>query len=140
MAEYLRPLVRGLLLSDTIPAALRHSTSRRFAGVGRRSPALDDRLIVHALQSGRHPSRSAGESPGLSGGRTWWGHLEVTRINIDPIILRKKIEDLRSPGGFVCPFRGRIARSDIHRGSELLNRWWASVMTISPNAIASRRR
>jgi hypothetical protein len=98
MAEYLRPLVRGLLLSDTIPAALLHSTSRRFAGVGRRSPALNDRLIVQALQSGRHPSRSAGESPGLSGGRTWWAHFEVTRINIAPTFLRKKIEDAREAG------------------------------------------
>ena len=32
---------------------------------------------------------------GLSGGRTWWVHFEFTRINIEPIILRKKIEDLR---------------------------------------------
>src|SRR5436190_22055881 len=30
----------------------------------------------------------------LSGGRTWWAHFEFTRINIEPIILRKKIEDL----------------------------------------------
>ena len=28
-----------------------------------------------------------------SGGRTWWAHFEFTRINIEPIILRKKIED-----------------------------------------------
>ena len=32
----------------------------------------------------------------LSGGRTWWAHFEFTRINIEPIILRKKIEELRS--------------------------------------------
>jgi hypothetical protein len=25
----------------------------------------------------------------------WWAHLEFTRINIEPIILRKKIEDVR---------------------------------------------
>ena len=30
----------------------------------------------------------------LSGGRAWWAHFEFTRINIEPIILRKKIEDL----------------------------------------------
>jgi hypothetical protein len=30
----------------------------------------------------------------LSGGRTWWAHFEFTRISIEPIILRKKIEDL----------------------------------------------
>ena len=28
-----------------------------------------------------------------SGGRTWWAHFELTRINIEPIILRKKIEE-----------------------------------------------
>ena len=31
----------------------------------------------------------------LSGGRTWWAHFEFTRINIEPIILRKKIEERR---------------------------------------------
>ena len=30
-----------------------------------------------------------------SGGRTWRAHFEFTRINIEPIILRKKIEDAR---------------------------------------------
>ena len=34
----------------------------------------------------------------LSGGRTWWAHFEFTRINIEPIILRKKIEDVREAG------------------------------------------
>jgi len=29
----------------------------------------------------------------LSGGRAWWAHFEFTRINIEPIILRKKIEE-----------------------------------------------
>jgi hypothetical protein len=29
-----------------------------------------------------------------SGGRTWWAHFEFTRTNIEPIILRKKIEEL----------------------------------------------
>jgi hypothetical protein len=31
----------------------------------------------------------------VDGGRTWWAHFEFTRMNIGPIILRKKIEDLR---------------------------------------------
>jgi hypothetical protein len=35
-----------------------------------------------------------------SGGRTWWAHFEFTRINIEPIILRKKIEDLREARTF----------------------------------------
>ena len=32
------------------------------------------------------------------GGRTWWAHFEFTRINIEPIILKNKIEDLREAG------------------------------------------
>jgi len=36
-------------------------------------------------------------------GRTWWAHFEFTRINIEPIILRKKIEDLRQLAAFMCP-------------------------------------
>ena len=28
------------------------------------------------------------------GGRTWWAHFEFTRINIEPIILKNKIEEL----------------------------------------------
>ena len=28
-----------------------------------------------------------------SGGRTWWAHFAFTRINIEPTILRKKIEE-----------------------------------------------
>jgi hypothetical protein len=29
------------------------------------------------------------------GGRTWWAHFEFTRINIEPIILKNKFEELR---------------------------------------------
>jgi hypothetical protein len=43
-------------------------------------------------QLGTNPDRP---KFGLSGGRTWWAHFEFTRINIEPIILRKKIEELR---------------------------------------------
>jgi hypothetical protein len=32
------------------------------------------------------------------GGRTWWAHFEFTRINIEPIILKNKIEDVRGVG------------------------------------------
>jgi hypothetical protein len=34
----------------------------------------------------RRPARA-------SGGRTWWAHLELTRINTAPTFLRKKIEE-----------------------------------------------
>jgi len=37
----------------------------------------------------------------MDGGRTWWAHLEFTRINIEPIILRKKIEDLHEAGALM---------------------------------------
>ena len=37
----------------------------------------------------------------VSGGRSWWAHFEFTRINIEPIILHKKIEDLRQLGAFM---------------------------------------
>jgi hypothetical protein len=40
------------------------------------------------------------------GGRTWWAHFEFTPINIEPIILRKKIEDFRQLGAFVS--RGHV--------------------------------
>jgi hypothetical protein len=32
---------------------------------------------------------------GAGGGRTWWAHVEFTRRDITPTILRKKIEDVR---------------------------------------------
>jgi hypothetical protein len=34
----------------------------------------------------------------LGGGRTWWAHLEFTRINIKPTIRKKEIEDVRGVG------------------------------------------
>jgi hypothetical protein len=37
------------------------------------------------------------------GGRTWWAHFAFTRTNIEPIILRKKIEDLHQLGAVMCP-------------------------------------
>ena len=36
-----------------------------------------------------------GRAQPASGGRTWWAHIEFTRINIEPIILKNKIEDWR---------------------------------------------
>ncbi len=39
----------------------------------------------------------AGYRP-ASGGRTWWAHFEVTRINTPPTIRPKKIEDLPEAG------------------------------------------
>ena len=58
------------------------STRRSIASiVGLKSPLTAE-----------HP---AGFAPS-GGGRTWWAHLEFTRINMTPTIPRKKIEDLRA--------------------------------------------
>ena len=34
-----------------------------------------------------------------NGGRTWWAHFEFTPINIEPIILKNKIEELMNVRG-----------------------------------------
>jgi hypothetical protein len=47
----------------------------------------------------------------LDGGRTRWAHFEFTRINIEPTILLKKIEDLREIGTDVGAFDDRCMRS-----------------------------
>ena len=39
------------------------------------------------------------------GGRTWWAHFEFTRINIEPTILPKKIEERRILGAFCVVWR-----------------------------------
>jgi hypothetical protein len=41
-------------------------------------------------------------------GRTWWAHFEFTRINIEPIILKNKIEDAREAGALTS-IGGRTA-------------------------------
>ena len=38
---------------------------------------------------------ASGLASALDGGRTWWAHVEFTRMNIGPTILRNKIEDWR---------------------------------------------
>jgi len=62
--------------------------------------------------------RPSADVSGLGGGRTWWAHFEFTRINIEPTILRKKIEDLRvvrarlaGTGGTVTTPRFRVRSS-----------------------------
>jgi hypothetical protein len=48
-----------------------------------------------------------------SGGRTWWAHFEFRPINIEPIIHRKKFEDVREAGVTPAPpvtDRLRLAR------------------------------
>jgi hypothetical protein len=38
--------------------------------------------------------------PQKGGGRTWWAHLQFTRINIELTVPKKKIEDRRIVGAF----------------------------------------
>ena len=38
-----------------------------------------------------------------SGGRTWWAHFEFTRINIEPIILKNRIEEQLIVGRVLPP-------------------------------------
>jgi len=52
---------------------------------GNRRPYAD--LVAKGLPTaGAHLS-------GASGGRTWWAHFALTRINITPTILPKKFEE-----------------------------------------------
>jgi hypothetical protein len=58
--------------------------------------------------------RAAGSQITVSGGRTWSAQFELTRINITPTILPKKIEDVRQSGAMARPEtaiegRGRYA-------------------------------
>jgi hypothetical protein len=70
---------------------------------GPRSLAIEAALPARRIRPGAPLSSSARISDPLEealvvlntvgGGRTWWAHFELTRINIEPTILRKKIED-----------------------------------------------
>ena len=52
--------------------------------------------VNHRRQRNAPPCQSAeGLSIRRSGGRTWWAHFKLTRINIELTILTKKIEDVR---------------------------------------------
>jgi GT2 family glycosyltransferase len=50
-----------------------------------------------------------------SGGRTWWAHVEFTRINITPTILRKKIETCGLCTRFVNLLRQCLVRGEARR-------------------------
>jgi hypothetical protein len=48
-----------------------------------------------------------------NGGRTWWAHLQFTRINITPTILPKKIEerpDIQASKRFLATINARADR------------------------------
>jgi hypothetical protein len=56
------------------------------------------------VRSDGWPPRSAS-----GGGRDWWAHFEFTRINIELIILRKKIEERRVLCAFASMGEGPVA-------------------------------
>jgi hypothetical protein len=45
--------------------------------------------------SEQSPTRFPQSQHGPSGGRRWWAHFEFTRINIEPIVLKNKVEERR---------------------------------------------
>jgi len=46
-------------------------------------------------------------------GAPWWAHFEFTRINIEPIILRKKIEDVREARAWTLPREVSVVTPDL---------------------------
>jgi hypothetical protein len=87
---------------------------------GRRRGPSSDRLSLSRVRTSR---RSCG-------GRSWWAHFEFTRINIEPIILRNKIEDSREACAFssvashgkrsrACPERSPGGVSNVSGGAEM---------------------
>ena len=50
----------------------------------------------------------------FSGGRTSWAHLEFTRINIEPIILKNKIEEQLMLGAIYVA----VGSKDLHKSLE----------------------
>src|SRR6266576_1374402 len=74
---------------------------------------MDDHLDMGERQvGGAHPHAGFETVTLLLDGTTWWAHFEFTRINIEAIILRKKIEDWREVSAFTALAR-RISRKRI---------------------------
>jgi hypothetical protein len=72
-----------------------------------------NRVTEARFDQHRRPSSTKPTFPPTrsSGGRTWWAHFEFTRINIEPIILRKKIEDVREAGALTSIAASGVSRS-----------------------------
>jgi len=68
------------------------------------------------VRSDGWPPRSAS-----GGGRDWWAHFEFTRINIELIILRKKIEDLRYVSAN-CPVQDCRRVRNLHSNFDKLDK------------------
>jgi hypothetical protein len=75
-----------------------------------------------------------------SGGRTWWAHFEVTRINIEPIILRKKIEDLREAAenaGLRISYSVRRASKGLRRAPRRAGSQHATSATVNNRTVVA---
>jgi hypothetical protein len=70
-----------------------------FSSIGTRDKAHGVAGIGRAGRAGLQVSGS--RLFPVSGGRTWWAHFDFTRINIEPIILKNKIEDAREVSAIV---------------------------------------
>jgi hypothetical protein len=68
---------------------------RHLAHVGAHLVACRPKLAEVGLRATRFGGR-----PSAIIGSEGWAHFEFTRISIEPIILRKKIEELRIAGAF----------------------------------------
>jgi hypothetical protein len=53
----------------------------------------------------------------LNGGRAWWAHFEFTRINIEPIILRKKVEEQPALEARVLRFQSGAVSGSLNRSA-----------------------
>ena len=81
-------------------------------------PVLGGSLIRDAIHpDARTPTISVGLPPPgpLAGGRTWWAHLALTRLNIELTSVYKKFEDLRTLGAF-CVFLPVIQSQEVSIG------------------------
>jgi hypothetical protein len=98
----LKPLVpsTGGVQSHVRAAA---GIAKALQNVASRSAAPTDHVtreyVLDSASSGEVPVTGPRKHPAKvrtshrNGGRTWWAHFEFTRIKIEPIILRNKIEE-----------------------------------------------
>jgi hypothetical protein len=91
-------------------------TTKKTSCTIRPTPTGKDRdLMANQLSTGASPAglptaTGAHRNRG-GGGRIWWAHFEFTRINIEPTILRKKIEDMQETGASIAGPTFALSRS-----------------------------
>jgi hypothetical protein len=78
-----------------------HDTKNRFSShLAPLRSTIPERRDFRALDDAPERVRARVDCHGASiadcrrGGRTWWAHFTITRVNIGPIILRNQFEDL----------------------------------------------